>query len=345
MMEQNRAAIIQEAHGSVVVEPVETWVPGPGEVLVRNEAISFNPIEAKIQKWDMFKSTYPAITGFTFGGTVLQVGPEVASVQPGDRVAVARWGWTGSDNKFGAFQKYPLALEQNLIKLESHVSLHTAAGVIANLSTVVAALSICMGLEFPPVTGKAKRNGQRIFVYGGSSSVGGLAVQYASDAGYDVVTTSSPHNQETVQARGPSYIIDHTQPRDKLLADIHAHEPYAGIFDAIGTSEVTELMGQLLAESGGLFFSTSPTPVDDQLPKNVEKKWSGYSEVLVSDPQNRDARKWYLEEYLPTGLHNGRIRSNPALHVPGGLEAVQEALDLLYDGKVSGKKVFVNPQE
>lgn len=50
MMEQNRAAIIKEAHGPVVVEPVETWVPGPGEVLVRNEAISFNPIEAKIQK-------------------------------------------------------------------------------------------------------------------------------------------------------------------------------------------------------------------------------------------------------------------------------------------------------
>ncbi|KAL4893187.1 chaperonin 10-like protein [Aspergillus ambiguus] len=343
-METNKAAIIKQAHAPVVVESVETWVPGPGQVLVRNEAISFNPIESKIQKWDMLNDTYPAISGFTFAGVVLQVGPEVTSVQPGDRVAVARWGWTGGDKKFGAFQKFSLALEQNLVRLEPHVSFQNAAGVIANLSTVVAALSICMGLDFPPVTGKAKNNGRRVFVYGGSSSVGALAVQYASDAGYEVVTTSSPQNWEMVQARGPSVIIDHTQTEDKLLTDIHAHEPYAGIFDAIGSPEVTRLMGQLLAENGGLFFSTSPTPVDGQLPKNVEKRWFGYSEVLVSDPQNEKARKWYLGEYLPVGLSSGSIYSNPALQLSGGLGTVQETLDLLFDGKVSGKKVFINPQ-
>lgn len=344
-METNKAAIIKEAHAPIIVEPVENWVPGPGQVVVRNEAISFNPIEAKIQKLDMFKSKYPAITGFTFGGTVLQIGPDVTTVQPGDRVAVARWGWTGGDDKFGAFQKYPLALVENLIKLEPSVSLEEASGVIANLSTTIAALSICMGLNFPPVTGKAENNGSRIFIYGGSSSVGALAVKYASDAGYDVVTTSSPRNKEMVQSRGPSYIIDHTQARDKLLDDIKAQGPYDGILDAIGSSDVTELMGQWLGEKGGLFFSMSPTPVDDQLPKNVEKRWYGYSDVLVAQSENQKARKWYLEEYLPAGLKNGNVFSNPALHIPGGLGGVQQALDLLYSGKVSGQKVFVNPQE
>ena len=49
-MEVNRAAIVKSPRASVEVEQIETWVPGPGEVLVRNEAIAFNPIEAKIQR-------------------------------------------------------------------------------------------------------------------------------------------------------------------------------------------------------------------------------------------------------------------------------------------------------
>ncbi|KAF9883577.1 hypothetical protein FE257_003176 [Aspergillus nanangensis] len=344
-MDNNKAAVIKEAHAPITVEPAQSYTPGTGEVLVRNEAISFNPIEAKIQKWDMFKSKYPAITGFTFGGTVLQIGVDVTSVKPGDRVAAARWGWTGGDDRFGAFQQYPLALEQNLIKLDPQGSLEHASGVIANLATAIAAVSICMGLKFPPVTGKAEKTGNKVFIYGGSSSVGGLAVKYASDAGYDVVTTSSPKNWQLVESREPTHIIDHTQSRDKVIAETQAHGPYVGYLEAIGSAEVTELMGELLSEKGGVFFSMSPTPVDGQLARNVEKKFFGYSEVLVSDPENQKARKWYMEEYLPEGLRNGNIFSNPILCVSGGLGAVQEALDLLYDGKVSGQKVVVNPQE
>ena len=49
-MEENRAALLKSPRASVEVEQIEIWVPGAGEVLVRNEAIAFNPIEAKIQK-------------------------------------------------------------------------------------------------------------------------------------------------------------------------------------------------------------------------------------------------------------------------------------------------------
>lgn len=50
MMDTNKAAIIKAAHAPITVETVENWAPGLGQVVVRNEAISFNPIEAKIQK-------------------------------------------------------------------------------------------------------------------------------------------------------------------------------------------------------------------------------------------------------------------------------------------------------
>ncbi|KAJ5280476.1 alcohol dehydrogenase [Penicillium angulare] len=345
-MEVNEAALLRKPRGLLEVEQVETWLPGAGEVVVRNEAIAFNPIEAKIQRWEMFDIEYPAVLGYTFGGTIHSVGPGVDSFKSGDRVAVARWGRAASDIRFGAFQKYPLALEENLVKLNAHTPLHEGCGVMANLATVVAALSICMNLGYPPVNARANRNGKRILIYGGSSSVGGLAVQYAVDAGYEVLTTSSPSNWSLVQRRGASCIIDHTRPKEEILESIKEHGPYDGIFDAIGSSEVTLLLGEFfLASNGGTFWSTSPTPVDKDLPKNVRKQWASYSDVLVEEGANKEAKMWYLHEYLPESLSSGRVFSNPSDIVTGGLGSVQNVLDSFMDGKISGKKVFVNPQE
>lgn len=47
----NQAGWVKTPHGRVQVEPVEQWVPGRGELLVRVEAASFNPIDAKIQRY------------------------------------------------------------------------------------------------------------------------------------------------------------------------------------------------------------------------------------------------------------------------------------------------------
>lgn len=237
-----------------------------------------------------------------------------------------------------------------MVKLDDGTSFETGSGVMANLATVVSALSICMGLDFPPISGdgkaRPKSKGQRILVYGGSSSVGALAVRYAKEAGYEVVTTSSLANWEMVKSRGPDYIIDHTMSKERILEELKLKGPYDGVFDAIGSAEVTTLLGEYLGETGGgVFFSTSPTSADSELPGNVKKRFESYSDVLVSREENRDARNWYLHEYLPKGLADGTIVSNPALVVPGGLDSVQNVLDTFIAGKVSGKKVFVNPQE
>jgi NADPH:quinone reductase-like Zn-dependent oxidoreductase len=41
----NRAAVISAAKVPLEVQEVETYKPGPHEVLVKNEIIAFNPIE------------------------------------------------------------------------------------------------------------------------------------------------------------------------------------------------------------------------------------------------------------------------------------------------------------
>lgn len=64
-----------------------------------------------------------------------------------------------------------------------------------------------------------------------------------------MVTTSSPPNWSSVQRHGRSYIIDHTSPREQILEFSKANGPYDGIFDAMGSAEVTRLLGDLLRYS------------------------------------------------------------------------------------------------
>jgi NADPH:quinone reductase-like Zn-dependent oxidoreductase len=210
--------------------------------------------------------------------------------------------------------------------------------------TVVSALSLHISLERPPLDGKAKANGKTLLVYGGSSNVGGLAVKYASDAGYAVITTSSPANKMFVATRCPAYIFDHTETPEKVIAELKAHGPYDAIFDAIGTPTATAIIGGLLAETGGVYYSTLPSGNDDKLPQNVEKRFAIYG-AKFNEPANQHIKKWYMEEYLPHGLNNGSIFPNTILKLDGGLSSVQEALDRLFSGSASGVKIAINPQE
>lgn len=47
---ENEAAWLMGASERLKVDSIQNWTPGPGEIRVRNEVISLNPIEAKIQK-------------------------------------------------------------------------------------------------------------------------------------------------------------------------------------------------------------------------------------------------------------------------------------------------------
>lgn len=50
-MTSNKAAWIKKPGGLIEVETVEKWVPDCGELLVQVEAVNFNPIDAKLQRY------------------------------------------------------------------------------------------------------------------------------------------------------------------------------------------------------------------------------------------------------------------------------------------------------
>jgi NADPH:quinone reductase-like Zn-dependent oxidoreductase len=213
--------------------------------------------------------------------------------------------------------------------------------VVLNLATAVACLNVSMGLDRPPVEGKAKPNGKKVLIYGGSSSLGGLATRYISDAGYEVVTTSSPKNESFVSSLGARVVVDHTQNPDAVATELKSHGPYDGILDCIGTPPVDMLMAKVLGETGGTYETMVPAMGGFKMPENVKRQTNSYSMFL--ETTHKDLGEFYYKQYLPKALADGRIVPTRIEKISGGLGGVQKAMDLSLT--VSGRKLIVDPWE
>ncbi len=339
----NQAAWINEAKASLTVDAAELPTPGPSELLVKNAVIGLNPVEAKIQKLAIFPMAYPNILGMSFAGTVEKVGSSVTAFKAGDRVVVARSLAISVKPTSGTFQHYALADPRTTSKLEDNTPFEAAAATVTNLATSAAALVIFMKLDRPNPRGANPANkDKKVLIYGGSSNVGGFAIHFAVRAGYDVITTSSPHNASTVTSLGPAKVVDHTQPAESVIKELKAAGPYDAVFDTIGLPSVTAILGQVLAENGGEFYTTNPPMGPLSLPENVQRKMESFP-TAMEQPGNEEFREWFygsLGKYLGDGLADKLVAPEKIEKVTGGLEGIQSGLDKLFGG-VSGKKLVV----
>jgi NADPH:quinone reductase-like Zn-dependent oxidoreductase len=283
---------------------------------------------------------YPTILGSSFAGGVEGV---VHGFQVGVCVVVKRPLNKAKDSRYSAFQKYAPAREFTTCKLADNTSFEDAAATILNLATAVAALVVYIGLDRAPIEGPARPSGKRILIYGGSSSVGGLATRYAADAGYEVVTTSSPRNEVFVSSFGAKVVIDHTQSPVSLVTALKSHGPYEATLDCINTPPVDAIIAKVLGEMGGTYYAIIIIPQISsfKMPANVKRELASFSAVL--DNKNRDLGEYFYKDYLPKGLASGRIAPTRVEKVKGGLGGMQEALDRSL--AVSGTKVVVDPWE
>jgi NADPH:quinone reductase-like Zn-dependent oxidoreductase len=272
------------------------------------------------------------------------VGAEVTDFQVGDRIVTMRTADKLGDPRFGSFQKFALATTFPTSRLPSSVKLESGAASILNLAAVASALTLHMNIDRPPVSGQATPKGKKILIYGGTSSCGGLAIKYAATAGYEVITTSSPQHLEFIRSLGPAHIIDHREPYDTLLQQVKKHGPYDAILDTIGLPSVTNLLFDYLASIGGGEYNTMIPPVggENPVPANVERKFAPYG-FSFKEPKNADFARWFYKEYIPGGLESGNIVPTRPQVVEGGLDKVQQALDIMDQNSVSGKKLILYP--
>ena len=189
-------------------------------ILVRPHYVGNNPCDYFVRDIEpMF--TKGQILGCDYSGVVEQVGVDVkTSLKPGDTVCGALAAGVGCDPTKGAFAELITAYGDFCFPLPRNITLAQAATLGVGISTIAVSFYQDFGIPLPdndPTFGK----GKPFFVYGGSTTTGLLAVQFAKLSGFRVITTCSPRNYELVKARGADEAYDY-HDFDKCVEGIRA---------------------------------------------------------------------------------------------------------------------------
>ncbi|MFF7775996.1 NADP-dependent oxidoreductase [Streptomyces tanashiensis] len=211
-------AIVYEEFGGPEVLRHETGVakpePGPGEVRVKVAAVGVNPVDWKRRHgWveEFYPTTFPAVPGLEFAGTVDALGEGVTDLAVGDEVL----GWT----KTGAYAEYAIA--------------GTVAPKPAGLSWEAAASLPVAGETAQRVLDLLRvRAGETLFLHGAAGVVGSVAVQLAVAAGITVIGSASESNHAYLRELGAVPVTYGDGLADRVRAA--APEGVDAVFDAAG---------------------------------------------------------------------------------------------------------------
>ena len=111
----------------------------------------------------------------------------------------------GGYDGFGAYQEYAKVDKALTIPLPDNMSFEE--GATFPLASITAALVIYQQFGFPK-PGEGKKE-VPFLVWGGASSVGMFAIQFANLAGATVITTASKENHALLKSLGAKYTFDY----------------------------------------------------------------------------------------------------------------------------------------
>ncbi|XP_042040570.1 chloroplast envelope quinone oxidoreductase homolog isoform X2 [Salvia splendens] len=215
MAEKLMCAVQYDSYGggAAGLKQVEVPVPTPskGEVLLKLEATTLNPIDWKIQKGlfrPLMPKRFPYIPATDVAGEVVEVGPGVENFKPGDKVIASLNVGTG-----GGLAEYAVAKIDMTVHRPAEISAAEGASFpIAGL-TAHGALTLA-GLKFDGPDPGPQKN---ILVTAASGGVGHFAVQLAKLGNAHVTATCGVRNIDLVRSLGADEVLDYKTPAGAVL--------------------------------------------------------------------------------------------------------------------------------
>jgi NADPH2:quinone reductase len=283
-----KAIVLQSFGGpeSFELRDVPKPVPHAGQVLVRVQATSINPLDYQVRRGDYPDLVQlPAITGHDVSGVVEEVGPGVTAFFPGDDVWYTPQIFDGP----GSYAEYHVAAESIVGRKPASLS-HLEA----------ASLSLVGGTAWEALVVRAAlRVGESILVHGGAGGVGHVAIQLAKVMGARVFTTVREANFEFARSLGADVVIDYEKEDyvDAIMRETGGHGVDV-VFDTIGGNALSR-GPDALAQLGRVV-----TIVDTAQPQNLTQAWGKNASChFVFTRQNRGK----LDE-LSALIERGQLR-------------------------------------
>ncbi|KAL8887551.1 MAG: hypothetical protein Q9215_004893 [Flavoplaca cf. flavocitrina] len=341
---KHQAAVLLSAGSPLSVVDRDTPEPGPDEILIETKAIAVNPVDYYQRDFGKPPTPfYPAVLGEDVAGLVVKVGSNVSDAPPpGTRVlAFASSFYQNGSPDHGAFQKMTLARSEGVIPLPDSLSFEE--GAILPLA-VLTALSAYTTLGIPLDTKYTADDKEAILIWGGSSSVGSLAVQSAKTMGFTVYATAGAQNLEYVKSLGAKAVFDYKS--SDVISQIAKQAKEDGVNLRTAHVIVDNALQQTLdvlkltKGNGPAKVAHAPLiPEDAPILAGTEIKFT--FPPIDPDERNKHIYKCF-NVWLKDGLSSGTVVPSPRIEVvPGGIEGLNDALDTLKAG-VSGTKVVVS---
>lgn len=313
-----RAIVAEQFGASEVLEMKEIPkpVPGAGEVLVKVEAASVNPLDIQTRRGDYAEYVaLPFQMGVDISGTVEAVGDGVNGFSPGDDVF---YSVRVLENE-GGYADFHVEKADIIARKPKSLSYAEAASMPIAASTAW----VCL-IERGRLTA-----GDRVLILGGSGGVGLYAVQIAKLAGAHVVATCRKDAQDMVRDLGADITVDYRISNSWEQLDEYGGGGFDLIVDLIGGDAIGQSLKLLAA--GGRVVSI----VDQPQPQSLYAGWEVNAEIhLVFLTPNAD-RLSRLGSMAEKGL------LKPTVEQTLPLEQAGEAHRLIEAGGRTGKIVLL----
>lgn len=317
---------------------VEMDLPIPevreGEVRIKVEAVSFNPVDYQIRKGRPEASRLRSmILGRDLSGTVDAVHSQVSDFKPGDHI----FSYVCDLASSGTYAEY-VSVPAELV-----------AGMPASLSHAQAAAVPVAGITaFLALERVLNSQSKSLFIAGGAGGVGSFAIALARTLGVrHLVTTAG-------SATSRAFLIEHCGLRDDQIVDYkntafieQAMKGNGGPFDValdLVGGRMLSACCVLLAIDGHLASVTEAPDIDDfeiLFQKNASFHSVGANAYSLTDDRSVWRKYRTTLDRLAQYFDSGAL-APPPIRVLGNLSAqvVKQAHELLESNSVQGKLVM-----
>lgn len=316
-----KAAIYRQYGPPEVVHIIEMETPMPSEEEVRIKIYTttvnrtdsgFRSAEYFVSRfWSgLFRPKYP-ILGCEFAGEIDQVGNNVKSFTPGQKV----FGY--NDARFGGHAEYIIARETDPIAtIPDGFSFEEAA-----------ALTEGAHYALGNIRAAKVKAGDNVLVYGATGAIGTAAVQLLKCFGASVTAVANTKNVELVWALGADEVIDY-QTQDFTQTT----KKFSFVFDAVGKSSFGQC--KPLMTPRGIYVST-------ELGKGGQNIWYALitplfkgKKVIFPIPTMKKADIEWLQKVATEG------RFKPVIDRAYTLNQIVEAYRYVETGQKTGNVII-----
>ena len=241
------AFILRRTGGPEVLEAehIDVPRPGPGEVLVRNEAVGLNFIDT-YHRSGLYKLPLPSGLGGEGAGVVEAVGEGVTGVREGNRVGY----FTGP---LGSYSTHRTIAADRLVKLPDSIASDEAAAAMLKGCTAEYLIERCARVEA----------GQAVLVHAAAGGMGSILVQWLKAVGATVIAHSGDSRKAALAAELGA---DHSLccPMEALAAEVRALTGGQGVpvvLDGVGEASWKASLASVARRGLVVTFGNASGPV------------------------------------------------------------------------------------